>query len=399
MNQQYQLEYLKDQSFGSEDTENMIIHGDNGIVLDTLKDKFQNKVKCIYIDPPYNNGEKYTHYHDDMQHDRWLQEITNTLEKLKSFLSQDGSIWISIDDYEMHYLKVAADQVFGRRNFITTIVWQQRTTRENRKVFSNNHEYILVYARNPKRFKASRNLLPPTPEILSRYKNPDNDPRGPWQSVSAHVQAGHAVKSQFYELVAPNGKKHVLPNGRCWAYSKERMELEILKNNIWFGKDGNGAPRIKKFLSETTIGITPETLWLADEVGTNDMAKKHLLKLFPDSPVFDTPKPEQLIKRILDIATNEGDLVLDAYLGSGSTAAVAHKMNRRYIGIELGDHILDIVVPRMRRVIEGETGGISEEVNWRGGGGFKFYQLICAYDRNKVLNLNQAKERKAKYSV
>lgn len=368
--------YVEKFSFGNEGSGNMLIFGDNMEALDSLSENYSGLVKCIYLDPPYNNGEKYTHYNDDKEHKKWLDDITKRLKMLKPLLSEDGSIWISIDDSEVHYLKVAADEVFGRKNFLTTIVWEHRTSRENRKVFSNNHEYILVYAKNPEKFKRSRNLLPATDEILSRYKNPDNDPRGPWQSVSAHVQAGHAVKSQFYSIIAPNGKEHKPPNGRCWIYNKEKMEREILNNNIWFGRDGNGVPRVKKFLSEKVVGITPETLWLGSEVGTTNTAKKHVLSIFPTSPVFDTPKPEQLIKRILDIATNEGDIVLDAYLGSGTTTAVAHKMKRKYIGIERGSHIFDLVVPRMQSIINGEeNAGITEEVGWNGGGGYNFYDL------------------------
>lgn len=363
-------------SYGSKDTKNILVHGDNKEVLDLLSSQYSGLVKCIYLDPPYNNSEKYTHYDDDIGHDRWLDDITNTLNKLESFLTEDGSIWISIDDTEVHYLKVAADKILKRKNFITTIIWQHRATRENRKVFSNNHEYILVYAKNPGRFKISRNLLPATQEILSRYKNPDNDPRGPWQSVTAHVQAGHAVRSQFYEIIAPNGKVHSLPNGRCWAYNQERMEQEIASNNIWFGKDGNGVPRIKKILAEKEIGLTPETLWLGLNVGTTNKAKKHVLSLFPGKPVFDTPKPEQLIKRILEISTNEGDLVLDAYLGSGTTAAVAHKMKRNYIGIEQGRQMIDIVIPRMQKIVRGEeNGGITNEIGWTGGGGYNLYEF------------------------
>jgi len=357
-------------------SENLIVQGDSNDVLERLQSQFQDQIKCIYIDPPYNNGEKYTHYRDAKKHEDWICGMSNILHKLKPFLHKDGSLWISIDDSEMHYLKVAADLAFGRSNFITTIVWQQRTTRENRRVFSNNHEYILVYAKNPNKFKAARNLLPPTTEISSRYKNPDGDPRGPWQSVSANVQAGHAVKSQFYEVVAPNGKKHRPPNGRCWVYNKNRMNKEIKNNNIWFGKDGSGVPRIKTFLSNSKNGLTPETLWLGSDVGTTKMAKKLLLSLFPDNSVFDTPKPEQLIKRILDIATNEGDIILDAFLGSGTSTAVAHKMKRKYIGIEQGEHIVEYVVSRMRKVIKGEKGGISQDVNWKGGGDFDFYRLV-----------------------
>lgn len=334
-----------------------VIQGENIDVLDCLLLDYQKKVKCIYIDPPYNNGENYTHY-DDTIHDQWLSDISKRLEKLHKFLAPNGSIWISIDDGEMHYLKVAADRIFGRNNFITTIVWQQRTTRENRKVFSNNHEYILVYAKDKKNFLKSANKLPASQEMIDRYKNPDNDPRGRWQSVSLNVQAGHAVKSQFYEISSPNGKLHSPPNGRCWAYNKIKVAALIKDGRIWFGSDGSGVPRLKKYLSESTLSMTPETLWLGDDVGTNKEAKKHLLKLFPDREVFDTPKPERLIQRILEISTNQGDLILDAYVGSGASISVAHKMKRQYIGIDRGDHIIDYTLERQKLVIAGEDLGV-----------------------------------------
>lgn len=360
---------IEDKTIG----DNLIIQGDNKVVLNSIKE-FYGKVKCIYIDPPYNNGENYHHY-NDRDHEDWLEEITTTLKLLKPYLSEDGSIWISIDDNEMHYLKIAADKVFGRSNFITTIIWQQRTSRENRSVFSNNHEYILVYAINPIEFKKTRNLTPLTQDILDRYKNPDNDSRGNWQSVSVNVQDGHAVKSQFYTVIAPNGKKHLPPNGRCWIYNEVRMKQEIANNNIWFGSDGNGVPRVKKFLNGNSKGLTPETLWLADFAGTNKLAKKHLLELFPTEKLFDTPKPEQLIQRIINIATNPGDMIMDCYLGSGSTISTAHKLNRKYIGIEKGNHIVDLVVERMKLVVNGENGGISKSINWQGGGSFSFYNF------------------------
>ena len=273
------------------------------------------------------------------------------------------------------------------KNFITTIVWQMRTSRENRRVFSNNHEYILVYATNSERFAAIRHDLDLTTEVKARYKNPDNDPRGPWQSVSANAQAGHGTKEQFYTLIAPNGKKHDPPKGTCWRYTWKRMQEEIAAGNIWFGKDGNGVPRMKRFLVEAKAGLTPETLWLADEVGTNDFAKKNLLTMFPDATVFETPKPESLIRQVIHIATNPDDLVLDSFLGSGTTAAVAHKMGRHYIGIEMGDHAVTHCVPRLKKVIEGEQGGISEQVNWKGGGGFRFFRLgPPVFDDNRVIN-------------
>lgn len=351
-----------------------IIQGENYHVLDILIKEYKNKVKCIYIDPPYNNGENYTHY-DDSIHELWLVEIKKRVRKLKELLAYNGSIWISIDDAEVHYLKVALDEIFGRKNFITTIIWQQRTTRENRKIFSNNHEYILVYAKNKTDFAKSINKLAGNGEQLARYKNPDNDKKGPWQSISLNVQAGHAVKSQFYEIVSPNGKVHKPPKGRCWVYNKEKMIELINSGRIWFGKDGNGVPRLKKYLSETTIKITPETLWLGKDVGTNKEAKKHLLKLFPDKEVFDTPKPERLIKRIFDIATNPGDLILDAYVGAGASIAIAHKMRRQYIGIDKGKHIIDYVVERQKLVLEGKSLGILERKSEKLEG-FEFYKLI-----------------------
>jgi adenine-specific DNA-methyltransferase len=267
------------------------------------------------------------------------------------------------------------DEIFGRESFVTSIAWQQRTTRENRKTFSANHEYLLVYTKDYSLFAKTRNDLELTREVIERYKNPDNDVRGVWQSISANAQAGHATPAQFYTLVAPNGKEHVLPNGRCWLYTQSKMNEEVQKNNIWFGKDGNGVPRIKKFLSEVKTGLTPETLWFAEDVGTNDFAKKHMLELFHEEDLFDTPKPERLIQRILHIATNPNDLVLDSFLGSGTTAAVAHKMGRRYIGIEMGEHSQTHCIPRLQKVINGEQGGISKAVNWTGGGGFCAYTL------------------------
>lgn len=369
------MKRIKKFSRGCHDSGNMIIEGDNVKALASLHREYASEVKCVYIDPPYNNGERYNHYLDDRSHASWLVELTEVLANLKPLLRRDGSIWISIDDNEVHYLKVAADKVFGRKNFVTTVIWQQRTTRENRRVFSNNHEYLLVYAADVKEFRKARNLLPPSEAQLNRYRNPDDDPRGPWQSISANVQAGHAVASQFYTITGPSGKEHNPPNGRCWAYNSTRMKAEVDAGNIWFGKDGGGAPRIKKFLSNSAIGLTPETLWRGDQVGTNDSAKKHYLSLFPTEVVFDTPKPEELLKRVLDIATNEGDLVLDCYLGSGTTAAVAHKLERRYIGIEIGDHASKIASERLGKVVAGESGGISKSIGWMGGGGFAFYRI------------------------
>lgn len=359
----------------AEENPHVIIHGDNISVFKAISEQYNKGVTCIYIDPPYNNGEDYNFFSDITSHSNWLDQMKQSLIHMWPLLKDDGSIWISIDDGEMYYLKVLCDQLFGRDKFVSTIVWQQRNTRENRKAFSNNHEYILVYSPNPEGFKKRRNLLPMTEEALSRYSNPDNDPRGPWQSVTANVQDGHAVASQFYEVVAPNGKRHSPPPGRCWVYNQQRMEREIAENNIWFGRDGNGVPRIKRFIKDSQRGLVPETLWLSSFAGTNKDAKTHLRNLrIYDENLFDTPKPEQLIRRIIEIASNEGEIILDGYLGSGTTASVAHKLNRNYIGIELSGETCDYVVQRLEKVIKGEKGGISKEIGWTGGGAFEFVE-------------------------
>ncbi len=387
------IQFSKMQRFGSPDNQNYIIQGDNCNVCDILSEEYKSAVKCIYIDPPYNNGEEYAHYTDIWTHRNWLYNMEKILRRLFPLLSDDGSIWISIDDTELHYLKVLCDEIFGLKNFITTIVWQHRTTRENRRVFSNNHEYILLYAKNPSLFKNNRNDLPLNSDVLDRYKNPDNDHRGPWQSISLNVQAGHAVKSQFYSIATPGGAKYDPPNGRCWAYNEERMLKEIDLGNIWFGTDGNGVPRKKKFLSDLKKGMTPETLWSASQVGTTNDAKKHILSMFPNIPVFDTPKPEKLIKQILEISSNEGDLILDAFLGSGTTAAVAHKLGRKYIGIDYSADSMNYAVERLKMVIDGESGGISKSVGWSGGGGFHGFSLVTKKGYDKAPESHEPSEK------
>lgn len=354
-------------------TGSAIVHGENLAVLASLGDALKGRVKCVYIDPPYNNAEVYRHYDDRLGRRVWLDRMKHRMKALKETLAIDGSLWVSIDDSELHNLRQIGDEVFGQENFISTIVWNHRKTRENRRPFSTNHEYILCFARSADAFKRSRNLLPATPDILKRYKNPDKDPRGKWQSVTANVQDGHATKSQFYTITAPNGKPHRPPKGRCWVYNKPKMEIEIRAGRVYFGRDGNGVPRLKKYLSEVTIGVAPSTLWMADEVGTTDSAKKHLMALLTKEAVFDTPKPEELVHRILHIASNPGDLILDTYLGSGTTVSVAMKMGREFLGIEQGPHISTHCVKRLRAVCEGENGGISPLVGWKGGGGCSFY--------------------------
>lgn len=357
--------------------DNILIHGDNLLALKALEQRFASQIRCIYIDPPYNTGSAFAQYDDGIEHSLWLSLMQERLDILRRLLRDDGSIWISIDDVEVHYLKVLCDEIFGRQSFVANIVWEKRTTRENRRVFSFNHDHVLVYARDRAKFDARRNLLPLNDEVRARYKNPDNDPRGPWQSVSVNAQGGHGTASQFYDLVAPSGKVHRPPEGRCWLYTAPRMQEEIAAGNIWFGADGKNVPRAKKFLRDSEDGgLTPETLWKAAEVGTNDSAKKHLLELFDGQLLFDTPKPEALVARILQVASDPGDWVLDSFLGSGTTAAVAQKLGRRWVGVELGNHAETCCAPRLRKVIDGaDAGGISSAVGWQGGGGFRFYRL------------------------
>jgi adenine-specific DNA-methyltransferase len=375
------LEQIAHLSYGSRSTRNRLIHGDNIAVLDRIGANLRGAVRCVYIDPPYNNREQYAHYDDRSSHEQWLAEMEASLTALAPLLSPEGSLWISIDDNEVHHLKVLADRVLGRERFVTTIVWEHRTTRENRRVFSNNHEYLLVYASDPARFKAARNPVPLTEEILARYANRDDDPRGPWQSISLTAQAGHGTKSQFYTVVSPNGRRHRPPKGRCWIYTEDRLRHAIAEGRVWFGVDGNGVPRLKRYLSEAPAGVTPPTLWSAEFAGTSGTAKREILKLFPDEQVFETPKPERLLSRVIGIATDPGDIVLDSYLGSGTTAAVAHKMDRRWIGIESGDHAISHCASRLAQVVDGEGGGVSGQVGWTGGGGFKFERLEAALAR------------------
>jgi adenine-specific DNA-methyltransferase len=357
--------------------DNRLIFGDNLLALKALEQEFTGKIKCIFIDPPYNTGSAFEHYDDGIEHSLWLSLIRDRLEILCSLLTKDGSIWISIDDNEAHYLKILCDEVFGRANFVATVIWEKRTSRENRRVFSFNHDYVLVYAKEKEAFESVRNALNLNDEVRSRYKNPDNDPRGPWQSVSANAQAGHATPSQFYKLKLPSGREVDPPKGRCWLYTKQRMQEEIAKGNVWFGADGDNAPRIKKFLGDNEDkGLTPETIWRADEVGTNDDAKKGLIELLTHAAVFDNPKPEGLMGRIIHIATNPGEWVLDSFGGSGTTGAAAHKMGRRWIMAELQETCHTHIIPRLRKVVDGEDpGGITEAVDWKGGGGFRYYRL------------------------
>ena len=359
-------------SFGDPKSENMLIHGDNLLALKALEQQYTGKIKCVAVDPPYNTGSAFEHYDDGIEHSLWLSLMKPRLEILKTLLSEDGSIWISIDDNECHYLKVLCDEIFGRQNFVASNVWQKiHSTKNDAKYLSQNHEYILVYAKNINNLKI--NLLERTEGMNSRYQNPDNDPRGPWQS--GDLVANEERKNGYYDVVGPTGKSFNVPRGKHWVYAQDTMEKMISDNRIWFGKDGSAFPRKKRFLSEVQQGRKGDTWWVSDEVGHNQEAKREV-KALNSEDIFSTPKPERLIKRILELSTNKGDLVLDSFLGSATSAAVAHKMKRKWIGVELGAHAVSHCLPRLQQVVLGkDKGGISEEVKWKGGGGFKFYTL------------------------
>ena len=351
---------------------NLLVHGDNLAALKALLPFAAGTVKCIYIDPPYNTGSAFEHYDDNLEHSTWLSLLYPRLQLLREFLSEDGSIWISIDDDEQAYLKVLCDEIFGRQNFVATICWQKRTSPDMRSAFSDGHDFILLYAKNSDQFKQTRNKLPLSEKQRKAYKNPDFDPRGPW--TSADYTATGFRPNQMYKITTPGGVEYYPPKGVCWKNVEEVFKELVNDNRIWFGEDGKNMPRRKTFLSEHE-GVTPWTWWSNEEVGHNQEAKKEIVALFGAPDAFETPKPERLIQRILQIATNPGDLVLDSFLGSGTTAAVAHKMGRRWIGVEMGEHARTHCAVRLRKVIEGEQGGISKAVGWKGGGSFRFLEL------------------------
>lgn len=401
--------------------DNMLIHGDNLLALKALEQDFTGKVKCIYIDPPYNTGSAFEHYDDGVEHSLWLSLMRDRLEILKNLLAEDGSLWITLDDNEVHYLKIVCDEIFGRKNFISSIVWQNRYSRSNDALISLSHNTILLYCKNPVLWKNTRNRLNRTEEQAKQYSNPDNDPNGPWRAIP--WDAPNIRPNLSYPIKTFAGTIRLPPPRRCWSRTEDQW-LEIVKQGkAYFGRSGDGAPSFKQYLSEAP-SIVPNTWWPHTEVGHTDEAKKENIALFGATQIFDTPKPERLIQRILQIATNPGDLVLDSFLGSGTTAAVAHKMGRRWIGIELGDHCYTHCLPRLKKVIDGEDeGGITysqkkepvvklcntckealcekcaekigdsskAEKVWFGGGGFRFYELapsLIKMDRwgNPVFN-------------
>ena len=365
------LEAVPELSVGDPDTENMLIQGDNLQALKTLLPLYAGKVKCIYIDPPYNTRSAFTHYDDNLEHSLWLSLMYPRLELLRELLAEDGSIWVSIDDNEAHYLKVMMDEVFGRKNFVRNIVWQKKyTVASDSKGIPDSHDHILVFRKSE---VMQRGLLARTEKQNSLYKYDDGDGLGLYRTDNLSVKT--YSPEYDYDICNPiTSKKYRPPKGRCWMTNSEKMSQLIEENRVFFGKNADGAPQLKRYLNEVQQGLVPTSWWPHEEAGHNDESRKEIKKLSADD-FFSTPKPERLLQRILQIATNPNDIVLDSFLGSGTTAAVAHKMNRRYIGIEMGDHAETHCQPRLKKVIEGEQGGISKAVNWQGGGGFHYFRL------------------------
>ncbi|MGB4910660.1 MAG: site-specific DNA-methyltransferase [Candidatus Dechloromonas phosphoritropha] len=351
--------------------DNRLIFGDNLLALKALEAEFSGKVKCVFIDPPYNTGSAFTHYDDGVEHSIWLSLMRDRLEIILRLLSDDGSLWITIDDNEAHYLKVLCDEVFGRANFVCNVIWEKADSpRNSARQFSTDHDHLLLYSKNPDWIPRK---LARTEEANSIYANPDNDSRGEWLPGDPYANKPYS-KGQ-YTITGPTGRKFSPPAGRFWRISEDKLRELDSDRRVWWGPTGNARPSIKRYLSE--VGdLVPRTLWSKDDVGSNRTSKNEMRALFPEDESFGTPKPERLLKRVLEIATNPGDLVLDSFAGSGTTGAVAHKMGRRWIMVELGEHCHTHIIPRLQKVIDGaDPGGVTAAVNWQGGGGFRYYRL------------------------
>jgi len=355
--------------------DNKLIFGDNLLALKALEQEYAGKVKCVFIDPPYNTGSAFEHYDDGLEHSIWLGLMRDRLEILRNLLADDGSLWITIDDNEAHYLKVLCDEIFGRGNFVANAVWQKKYTVANdAKWLSDNHDHVLIYAKKKEVWRPYR--LARSAEMDKRYKNPDNHYKGPWKATPLYAKRSGSEKEQAFTFMFRNGYEWSPPKGTSPRFPAARLKEMDGNNEIWFGVNGDASPSRKTFLSELKISGTPSpTIWLHAEVGHNHEAREEVKAVNPmDS--FSTPKPERLIARILELASQEGDIILDSFAGSGTTGAVAQKMGRRWIMVELGEHCHTHIIPRLQKVIGGEDqGGISKAVNWQGGGGFRYYKV------------------------
>lgn len=414
------LRPCKEESVDWDTTQNLFIEGDNLEVLKLLQKSYHKKVKMIYIDPPYNTGKDFVYkdnFKDNIKnykeitgqvdgegrnlssnpetsgryHTDWLNMMYPRLKLARNLLRDDGVIFISIDDGEISNLRKFCDEIFGEENFVNTIIWEKRYSPQNAvKWFSESHDFILVYAKN--KLNWFPKLLERTEAMNARYRNLDNDPRGVWKPADSTAQAGHGTKSQFYEVTAPNGKKHSLPNGRCWVYTKEVFDKLVADKRIWFGADGNNVPAIKRFLSEVKQGTACQTIWKYGEVGHNQEGKKELNELFPEAAVFETPKPTRLLKRILQLSTDTDSIILDFFAGSATTAHASVQLNatdggnRKVISIQIPEMtdedstarqsgfktIAEISKERIRRAA---TKIKEENPDYDGDFGFKVFKL------------------------
>lgn len=334
-------------------------------------------IRLVYIDPPFNTRVNRRHYRDCMPTAMWLSMMSERLSTLRPLLAKDASVWVHVDNKHTHHVRQIMDEVFGESTYVTSVAWQKKTTRDSRAAFSSNHDTIMVYAPSgPAKWKASRNLLA---KHDARLRNRDDDPRGPW--ADAPFTAPGFRKAQQYPIVTPTGRTLRPPRGRSW-YATEQTYLDLLADErIWFPKGGNGSPRLKLFPHQLR-GLVPFTVWATHDTGTNEDAKRHLLSMFPNTEAFDTPKPEELLERIVHIASNPGELVVDIFGGSGTTAAVAHKMGRRWVVAERSPQVvLDFLFPRMLKVVAGgDPGGVTEAVGWSRGGRFSVLQVAPRLD-------------------
>jgi adenine-specific DNA-methyltransferase len=385
---------------------NVLGIGDGLDVLEALKigtTIFRGGIRLVYIDPPFNTQVNFRQYRDTMERAMWLSMMRDRLAALRSLLAEDASVWVHLDDAEVHRARAVMDEVFGENAFVASVVWQKKTTRDSRAAFSTNHDTILVYAPSgPIQWKTSRNLLA---KDNAHLLNKDNDPRGPW--ADAPFTAPGYRRAQQYSIVTPTGQVLRPPRGRSWYATEPTYRALLGDRRIWFPKGGDGSPRLKLFAHQLR-GLVPFTVWGTADTGTNDDAKRHLMAMFPEQEVFDTPKPEALLERIIHIATNPGELVVDIFGGSGTTAAVAHKMGRRWIVAERNPQtVLDFSFPRLERVIDGDDpGGVTEVTSWTGGGGFevvhvspRFGKLTGSHRPESIKRRLRRLENRKEYSV
>ena len=360
---------------GDAAAESLLIRGDALHALTALGSdsaggpNLTGKVRLAYLDPPFNTKQAFENYEDNLEKSVWLTMMRDRLRQIAPLLHPQGSVWVHCDDSMGAHLRVLMDEVFTPGAFVATVTWQKRTTRENRAAIGSGHDYLHVYAPMGKAAWAKvRNKLPSTGD---GYANPDHHPRGPWRSIPMSAQAGHATANQFYEITTPTGEVLAPPKGRAWTYTKDKFDELVTAGRVYFPRGGDGRPRLRRWPDEDE-GLVPMSWWPASEVGDNDEAKKEILALFPDEAAFDTPKPERLMRRIIEISTNEGDFVLDPFAGSASTAAVAHKLGRLWVTVEMSSTNVDrYCLPRLSKVVTGvNPGGITESVDWTGGGGF-----------------------------